>query len=397
MRILSTETESRLYALEAARGWKRSGLISSEQLPAIEEGLGELPAQAGWAVRLLLFGFALCARGALNTFAAWTLFGRPAWSSGPRRDLAAYYFLTAPVFYLLGEWALRRWRLYRFGAEEGLLTGALLSLATGLAFQFGETPWRLDDVSLIVGLPLSLACAWLYVRAGYAWAAFGAAAALIFAVLGLCTDWSEHGVRALAAGLFAALLGFSFLRRQVSDHDRLGWQSLQASLFMMACFVLNLRLERLADLAGTKAPDGGPFYWATFVLIALLPAAALAWAVRRRHRPMLAAGMIAALVAVISVKPYLGLARHAWDPAVLGLFLMGLSLWLKRWLDQGKDGQRAGFTAKPLVVGRSDGPDMMSLVAAATAAGAAGPSVPGQKGFSGQGGSSGGAGAGGGF
>ncbi|MBI3554555.1 MAG: hypothetical protein HY077_18835 [Elusimicrobia bacterium] len=399
MRILGEETEEKLHALESARGWKRSGLIAPEQLAPIEAALGPLPVQGGWAVRLLLFGFVLSARAAFNTFFTWSFFGRSVWDGSGRLDLAAYYLLSAPVLYLVGEFAARRWRLYRFGVEEGLMAGALINLWTGLALQFlGSSSWDLEHKSLVIAGPLALACAWLYARAGYAWAAFGAAAALAIAVLGRFTGWTENGVRLLACGLFAAMLAASFLRRATSAHDRFGWQALQATLFLMGCLVLNVKLEHAFDISWTPARGGGNFYWWSFFMIFFLPSLALGWAVPRRHRSMLAAGFMAALVGVVSVKPYLGLARHAWDPAVLGLSLMCLSIYLRRWLDAGPDGQRGGWTAKPLIVGRNDGPDMMSLVAAATAAsaGGAGP-APEQKGFTGQGGSSGGAGAGGSF
>ena len=118
----------------------------------------------------------------------------------------------------------------------------------------------------------------------------------------------------------------------------------------------------------------------------------------RRHRPMMAAGVIAALIALVSAKPYLGLSRHSWDPAVLGVSLVALSLYFKRLLDAGSGGQIAGWTAKPLIVGRGDGPDLAPLLAAVTASGAqAGGGTHVEKGFTGQGGSSGGAGAGGTF
>jgi len=65
MRLLGEAVEQRLYELENARGWKRSGLITSDQLAAIERALGALPSKAGWAVRVLFFGFAWTASNSL--------------------------------------------------------------------------------------------------------------------------------------------------------------------------------------------------------------------------------------------------------------------------------------------------------------------------------------------
>jgi hypothetical protein len=132
MRILGEETEQNLYQLEVARGWKRSRLIAPEQLATCEAALGPLPGQAGWAVRLLLFGFALGARGAFNTFVTWSFLGGSMFGSGDRGRLSAYFLATAAPLYLLGEWIIRRHRLYRFGVEEGVMAGALVQLCTGL-------------------------------------------------------------------------------------------------------------------------------------------------------------------------------------------------------------------------------------------------------------------------
>ena len=111
---------------------------------------------------------------------------------------------------------------------------------------------------------------------------------------------------------------------------------------------------------------------------------------------MLIAASLGVLAAIVSIKPYLGLPRHSWDPAVLGAALMGSSLWLKRRLDGSPDGRRDGWTAKPLIAARSDGPDAAGLLAAAVAA-PAGPPAAGEKRFSGGGGSFGGGGASGSF
>jgi uncharacterized membrane protein YgcG len=399
VRILGEEAEAKLYALEAARGWKRSGLVSAEQLAACEKELGALPAQAGWAIRLLLFGFALTARGAFNAFFTLTMLGGSSWGSSASGPIGAYYLVSAVPLYLLGEWLIRNKNLYRFGIEEGVLAGAIIQFCMGLTLTMNFHSFKFDELALVVGIPAALACAWYYARFGYLYALYAAAAAFLGVVLSQCTSFSANELRALTAMLLAGLLAVSSVRGEPGDHDRLGWQSFQGALFMLLCFIVNLRLERLVDLSRVDPPGSGAFYWLSLAAVLALGPLAVAWGLRRRHRPMVAAGAIAALVGLVSVKPYLGLPRHSWDPAVLGIALMSLSLYFKRWLDSGKDGQRDGFTAKPLIVGREDGPGLGALLAAATAAGAAGGSAaaPQEKGFKGQGGSSGGAGASGGF
>jgi uncharacterized membrane protein YgcG len=135
----------------------------------------------------------------------------------------------------------------------------------------------------------------------------------------------------------------------------------------------------------------------TFVLIWAIPAAGLFLGVKRRQRPLLAAAAVTALITVMTFKPYLGLERHVWDAAVLGAGMMGIAVWLTRWLDSGPDGQRAGFTAKAVMVARDEGFSAAGLLAATVAAGAAQVPVAERHGFEGGGGSSGGGGASGDF
>jgi uncharacterized membrane protein YgcG len=62
----------------------------------------------------------------------------------------------------------------------------------------------------------------------------------------------------------------------------------------------------------------------------------------------MAAGAIAAVLTLITNKPYLGWQRHTWDPILLGVVLIGVALFLRRWLARGPDGIRHGFTARRL-------------------------------------------------
>ena len=321
------------------------------------------------------------------------------WVIASEKTLGALILLgNAAASYYIGERVARSYNLYRFGVEEGLLIGTLFQLCGAILLLVGVKGLGVSDYGALIGLPAAFYCAWLYARMGFLYAAFGTVGALSFAVASQFTSWEENLIRCSMAGLYAALLAATFQRRNTSDHDRLGWQSLQAALFIMICLFLNLRLERLVDFLGTKPPDGGLFYWSSFAAIIFLPAVALGWSIQRHHRPLLAASFITTVIALISVKPYLGLARHSWDPAVLGAAFMFLSLWLKRWLDSGPAGQREGWTAKPLIIARADGPDMAGLFAAAAAAGQGpGGNPQSPQTFEGHGGSSGGAGAGGSF
>ena len=117
---------------------------------------------------------------------------------------------------------------------------------------------------------------------------------------------------------------------------------------------INLQLSSVDLLGewwrGLRSNSAFPkiFYWATWVLTWCLPPAILARGVRRKDRFVMAAGAIAGLLTLATNKPYLGWPRHTWDPMLLGIFLAGVALLLRRWLSRGPDGIRRGFTARRL-------------------------------------------------
>ncbi len=118
---------------------------------------------------------------------------------------------------------------------------------------------------------------------------------------------------------------------------------------------INLQLSSVNLLGqwwgGPRAPAGEfsrTFYWTTFVLIWCLPPAVLARGLRQKDRFVIAAGAIAAILTLVTNKPYLGWQRHTWDPMLLGALLIGVAVFIRRWLADGTDGIRRGFTAQRL-------------------------------------------------
>jgi uncharacterized membrane protein YgcG len=59
-------------------------------------------------------------------------------------------------------------------------------------------------------------------------------------------------------------------------------------------------------------------------------------------------GAIVAILTLVTNKPYLGWQRHTWDPMLLGALLIGVALFIRRWLADGPGGIRHGFTAQRL-------------------------------------------------
>ena len=76
---------------------------------------------------------------------------------------------------------------------------------------------------------------------------------------------------------------------------------------------------------------------------------AVSLALRGRERPLLWASLAMALATLLSNKESRGSPRHAWDPILLGLLLMGIAIAVRRWLAAGDDGARRGYTASRLL------------------------------------------------
>jgi len=128
----------------------------------------------------------------------------------------------------------------------------------------------------------------------------------------------------------------------------------EALLWLGIYLAINLKLSSQHLLVewwgGFRPADefSRPFYWATWVLIWCLPPIVLVRGVRLKDRFVIAAGVVAAFLTLVTNKPYLGWPRHTWDPMLLGALLISVVLFIRRWLAAGPDEIRHGFTARRL-------------------------------------------------
>jgi hypothetical protein len=67
-----------------------------------------------------------------------------------------------------------------------------------------------------------------------------------------------------------------------------------------------------------------------------------------KDRFVIAAGVLAFILTLVTNKPYLGWERHTWDPMILGAFLIGFALFIRHWLATGPGETRHGFTPRRL-------------------------------------------------
>ena len=283
-----------------------------------------------------------------------------------------FLLIFATLSYAAAEFAVSRFQFYRYGIEEALAVCAVGFLCVGiLGALFGGQP---NGMEYLVPAAGALASLWIWhrFRLPYAFPA-----AMIF-VLWLPGYWtSSHAeqhvivVAFYVAGLIAVAAvrprhRFTYLNGQYSIAEALLWLGIYLAI--------NLQLSS-ADLLGqwwegarTTNEFSKPFYWTTWVLTWCLPPTVLARGLRNKDRFVIAAGAVAAILTLVTNKPYLGWPRHTWDPMLLGALLIAVALFIRRWLAGGPDGTRHGFTVR-----RLSGKDKQWMNAASAAFGLAAP------------------------
>ncbi len=384
MRKYSDGDERNIRTERLVREWVRSGLLSQGQLELILPSLRVELRRTNAFLRAILFGF-----GIFVILASVLLAGV---TSGIRTDSgrAALCLVAAVACMFMAEILIGEVRLYRFGVEEAAAIGSIVLL--GLAGMFtAESQHARGEFPAFAGLVVAgIAGMGTYWRFGYL-----SGALLSMFCIGIApfqTNTSPVVQRLMAAGI---LFGFFIVsrskRRGQGDEfpgDEYGTIQAVAWLGMYAA----LNLMPITRYLGGAALHGS-FYWFTYAMIWILPAAGLILAIREKDRPLLDANVVLALATLATNKLYLDLPRQTWDPILLGLLLAGTAIGLRRWL--GTDGRR-GFTAARIL--HSD-KQKLSVVGTASAALHTMPGTPAapEKPFESGGGRSGGGGAGGSF
>lgn len=379
MRVFPPELEERAFRHGLLKDWKSAKLVTPAEADKIAAEIGEKPADAAWALRVVLFGFAALCQGAL--------FALILMNFNERAAEGAVELILAAASLFAAEALIAALKVRRHGAEEALVAGAVVTSA--LAFErFVGVGGRYSLSSAVFGGALAAASALAYVRYGYRLALIGAAAGAGVFVESL--DYPDHGTRVLLALLYAAMLAVVSFWPDLPRRER---ERLEIARFFLAFSVplcLNLSLGRLFWSSGS-APAMDAFAWFTFAAIFVIPAGWLAWGISSRARSLVWAGFLGLLVAFCSIKPYFGWRRHAWDPAVLGVELVVLALALKRWLDAGPERRRGGFSSEDM--GNSEPGGALTLLAGAVAASPAAAPAGGPAPMKGKGGGFGGGGA----
>jgi hypothetical protein len=350
MRAYSTSSEEALLARNLLKDWAGEGFLSEAQYHRMEqETVCELRLTNVF-LRLVLFFFTV-----IIVAAAAALFFLAFPSRSMSQPVGPLLLIFAAVSYAAAEFAVSR-GLYRHGIEEALAVCSVALLCAGMSAILFTSPGspKSHETEFLIPATGAIASLWIWHRFGLAYA-FLAAMTFVPWLSGCWT--SSHSAQHLIVAAFYAtgLITVAVLRAR----NRLAYLNeacsiVEALLWLGIYLTLNLQLSSV-DLL--RQSWGGPrstaefsrtFYWATWVLTWCIPSAALSRGLHRKDRFVIAVGGVVAILTLLTNKPYLGWQRHAWDPMLLGALLIGVALFLHRWLSKGPGGIRHGFTAQRL-------------------------------------------------
>lgn len=352
MRAYSASSEEALRARNLLKDWAGEGFLTEAQYQRMEqETVCELRC-TNIFLRLVLFLFTLIILGAAVALFFVVFLSRPA-----AQTTGIFLLLFAAISYAAAEFAVSRARLYRYGIEEALAACSVGFLCAGMQaalFSGRHYSPKPDGTEFLIPAAGAIVSLWIWHRFGFPYASL---AAMIF-VLWLPGYWtSSHSAQHLiVAGFYAAGLitvaAVRFRHRFAYLNDR--YSIVEALLWLGIYLAINLQLSSV-DLLGqwwgrprNTIEFSTTFYWATWVLIWFLPPAVLARGLRRKDRFVIAVGAIVTILTLVTNKPYLGWQRHTWDPMLLGALLIGIALFIRRWVADGPGGIRHGFTAARL-------------------------------------------------
>lgn len=352
MRAYSASSEEALRARDLLKDWRGEDLLTAEQYQRMEQDTVCELRRTNIFLRLVLFLFTLIIVGAAVGLFFAVFFSHPG-----EQTIGIFLLIFAALSYAGAEIAVSQAQLYRYGIEEALAACSVGFLCVGMQVAFfsglfsAPTPGGAGYLVPASGAIVSL---WIWHRFGLPYAPLGA---MIF-VVWLPGYWtsSPSGQHLIVAAFYSAGLvtmaavrprhRFTYLNNEYSIAEALLWLGIYLAI--------NLELSS-GNLLGqwwggsrTTAEFSRPFYWATWVLIWCLPPVVLARGLRRKDRFVVAVGAIAAILTLVTNKPYLGWQRNTWDPMLLGALLIGVALLIRRWLAKGPGGIRHGFTAQRL-------------------------------------------------
>jgi hypothetical protein len=364
--LYTAEQEERLFIRREARAWARSDLITDEQREIIDSRTDPGLNRTNIFFRILFFLFTSSCVQAVIGFYAFVVRIRG------EIAIACSALAFGSVMVGLAETLVRRKALYRYGIEEALALSGMALACAGIAIFIGQLDFELRLFITTAAMLASAGAFWLYLRFGFHYAA-------VISVVCACVvpfqlSLPNESERALAAMLLVLILLTSIRAESFETRDFRKERSanLQACLLAGIYLAVNLRLPELGrshfgDPAPFYQPHAGfppMFYWATYGLTFLVPALGFYHGLKSRKRIVINVSLIAALLTLATNKDYLGFKHYAWDPAVLGIAMVVAAIVLMRWLANGTQEARNGFTARNLLKPENHGINLAEIGAA---------------------------------
>ncbi len=386
MRAAMVVGERRREVRLAARAWEKAGWIDAAGRAEIDRRYVDDRARVGPALRTLICCAAWFAiLSGFGTFLAMAQL----WNHGSALGMA---LLIAGVFCVIGaEVAHGPLRTSGVGADDGLELCAGGFLFAGLLLLLDLDHQSSLGVAFGLGALIAAGAAW---RWG-GWLYGGLACAAGFMALAE-TPAPRLAWLVVGAGLVLPLLWLGDAARLAPSQRAAVRCAMVVALAALYAALNYASLERnLFEHLWNDSVVGDPMAWSLALAIAataLLPLAVLALGVRRRDRLVIGCGLLLCAASVLTLRWYVHVAP-LWLLLLLGgAALGGGALALRRWLHDGPEHERRGFTAEALLDGgRRQLLEMAAAVAAFTPAARAHAEPAG--GFEGGGGQSGGGGA----
>jgi hypothetical protein len=384
---------------DAARGWRRAGLVDDAALEAIAARWPDDRARVGVAFRILLFIFT--ALGIQAAFGFVVLVLEQGGGGAAAARIAAGLAIAYGLALLAAtELQVGRWRRRQGGTEAATSLLAICFVLAGMGwFLFAEAKVEAPNgvtALCLIAAALCAAAAW---RWGYPFYAAVATAAVLVAVAVLPPPAGRLLWIVLPALAAPVLVRLAEAPRLPPAHRASATAVLVVSLVGLYLAVDLLAWDlQLVEAAGghyrgmAPAPGGAAVRVLAAAATALLPVLLIGLGAARRRLSLLLPGVAAAAASVVTFDHYANLAPLWLRLALAGAFAIGAALALWRRLDSGPAGERGGFTAADLFQDRQRGALLEAGVVAVlsqppeTRAG-------GEPEFSGGGGRSGGAGA----
>jgi len=349
--LYTDEQEEKIFIRRKAKIWSRSGLITEAQLGIIHDWTDLKLRQTNVFFRILFFIFTFISIQAV--------FGLYTWLLGFRTEMAFAWssLVFGATIYGVAEYLVRRKFFYRHGIEESLALESMGLICAGIVI-FIDFWGAQHQLLVTTGALLASAIAfWLYLRFGFLYAAIISVAFLCIVPFQLSLPPVAERVLLVLVLVLIFLTSIRAESFETPDFKKDKNTKIQACLLVAIYLALNLRLQLLAaDWFGSSGTpynhyNGFPpsFYWATYILIFLIPALGLYHGLKNRKRCIINVSLIASILTLATNKNYLGLDHYAWDPAILGVTMIVAAIVIMRWLNNGDKEMRNGFTALNLL------------------------------------------------